>query len=228
MSRRTLNLIWMRDNSKVQKLFWAVAERKTSLCYQVLPTLSSVTQRRSIRIKQMKPKPAQNAETSMLMCYPEEVHGATEKPACESQPSTCPESSHANVAPLPPTWVDAPQHTNISRIVHCHSLYLKGYYEYWDWCAQLKEMSQRGSQMFRYSFSLGPSFLPIEPSPPLLTYECYVKFNFRVFKIVLFNYLYILVSGCLCGHGLFVRHIWFIWVALLWAGAACMGNHDKT
>ena len=126
----------------------------------------------------------------------------------------------ANVAPLPPTWVDAPQHTNISRIVHCHSLYLKGYYEYWDWCAQLKDMSL-------HSFSLGPSFLPIEPSPPLLTYECYVKFNFRVFKIVLFNYLYILVSGCLCGHGLFVRHIWFIWVALLWAGAACMGNHDK-
>ena len=87
------HMIWMRGHSKVQKLFWAVTETKTSMCYQVLPTLSSVTLRRSVRRKQMKPKPAQNAETSMLMCYPEEVHGATEKPACESQPSTCPESS---------------------------------------------------------------------------------------------------------------------------------------
>ena len=78
------HMIWMRGNSKVQKLFWAVTETKTSMCYQVLPWGGPS--------EENKWKQSQH-KTSMLMCYPEEVHGATEKPACESQPSTCPESS---------------------------------------------------------------------------------------------------------------------------------------
>ena len=91
-------------------MIWAVTETKTSMCYQVLPTLSSVTLRRSVRRKQMKPKPAQNAETSSCWCVTLRRFMAplrSRRVSLNPLPVLSPPP--ANVAPLPPTWVDAPQ-----------------------------------------------------------------------------------------------------------------------
>ena len=128
----------MRGHSKVQKLFWAVAETKTSMCYHVLPWGGPSEENKWNQSQHKMQKHLCWCVTLRRFMAPLRSRRVSLNPLPVLSPPP------ANVAPLPPTWVDAPQHTNISRIVHCHSLYLKCYYEYWDWCAQLKEMSVQG------------------------------------------------------------------------------------
>ena len=173
----------MRGNSKVQKLFWAVTETKTSMCYQVLPTLSSVTLRRSIRRKQMKPK-CRNIYVDVLPWGGSWRHweaGVWVSTLYLSWVLLLPTLLHCRQPGLTPHKHKHFKNCPLSLFIFEGLLWILGL------VCSIKRNITRGSQMFRYSFSLGPSFLPIEPSPPLLTYECYVKFNFRVFKIIFLN-----------------------------------------